>query len=60
VLDGAFAALSRQQRAVVVLHYLYGYTLDECSQYMGCRPGSARQHLARALSRLRETLNDAT
>lgn len=58
--DGAFAVLSRQQRAVVVLHYSYGYTLDECSKYMGCRPGSARQHLARALSHLRESLNDAT
>lgn len=58
--DAAFAALSRQQRAVVVLHYSYGYTLDECSQFMGCRPGSARQHLARALTHLRETLNDAT
>jgi RNA polymerase sigma factor (sigma-70 family) len=59
-LHAAFAVLSRQQRAVIVLHYLYGYTLDECSEYMGCRPGSARQHLARALSRLRENLNDGT
>ena len=59
-LDGAFALLSRQQRAVVVLHYSYGYTLDECSEFMGCRPGSARQHLARALSRLRERVNDDT
>jgi RNA polymerase sigma-70 factor (ECF subfamily) len=58
--DGAFAFLSRRQRAVVVLHYSYGYTLDECSQFMGCRPGTARQHLARALTHLRETLNDAT
>ena len=58
--DGAFAVLSRQQRAVVVLHYSYGYTLDECGEFMGCRPGSARQHLARALRRLRETIEDAT
>ena len=58
--DAAFALLSRRQRAVVVLHYSYGYTLDECSRFMGCRPGTARQHLARALSHLRETLNDAT
>ena len=54
------ALLSRRQRAVVVLHYSYGYTLDECSRFMGCRPGTARQHLARALTHLRETLNDAT
>jgi RNA polymerase sigma factor (sigma-70 family) len=58
--DGAFELLSRRQRAVVVLHYSYGYTLDECSRFMGCRPGTARQHLARALTHLRETLNDAT
>lgn len=56
--DEAFASLSRQQRAVVVLHYQYGYTLDECSVLMRCRPGSARQHLARALRRLRESWND--
>jgi RNA polymerase sigma factor (sigma-70 family) len=58
--DGAFSGLSRQQRAVVVLHYEYGYTLDECAHLMGCRPGSARQHLARALNHLREVLSDAT
>jgi len=57
--DDAFALLSRQQRAVVVLHFYYGYTLDECSRFMGCRPGSARQHLARALRHLREAINDA-
>ena len=57
--DGAFDALSRQQRAVVALHFYYGYTLDECSRLMGCRPGSARQHLARALRHLREVMNDA-
>jgi RNA polymerase sigma-70 factor (ECF subfamily) len=55
--DAAFAGLSRQQRAVVVLHFSYGYTLDECAHFMGCRPGSARQHLARALRHLREVLH---
>jgi len=56
--DGAFARLSRQQRAVVALHYYHGYTLDECARLMGCGPGSARQHLARALRRLRETIHE--
>jgi RNA polymerase sigma-70 factor, ECF subfamily len=56
--DAAFAGLSRQQRAAVVLHFSYGYTLDECAHFMGCRPGSARQHLARALRHLREVMND--
>lgn len=53
----AFQRLSRRQRAVVVLHYQYGYTLDECAELIGCRPGTARQHLARALRRLREKLS---
>jgi RNA polymerase sigma-70 factor (ECF subfamily) len=56
--DDAFDDLSKRQRAVVLLHYRYGYTLDECAELMGCRPGSARQHLARALRRLRENFND--
>jgi RNA polymerase sigma-70 factor (ECF subfamily) len=56
--DGAFARLSRRQRAVVSLHYYHGYTLDECAALLGCGPGSARQHLARALRRLRETIDD--
>jgi RNA polymerase sigma factor (sigma-70 family) len=56
--DVAFAVLSRQQRAAIVLHFSYGYTLDECAHLMGCRPGSVRQHLARALRHLREVMND--
>ncbi len=56
--DAAFAGLSRQQRAAIVLHFSYGYTLDECAHFMGCRPGSARQHLARARRHLREVMND--
>jgi RNA polymerase sigma-70 factor (ECF subfamily) len=55
--DGAFALLSRRQRAVVSLHYYHGYALDECATLLGCRPGSVRQHLARALRRLRETVD---
>jgi RNA polymerase sigma-70 factor (ECF subfamily) len=55
--DGALALLSRRQRAVVSLHYYHGYALDECATLLGCRPGSVRQHLARALRRLRETVD---
>jgi RNA polymerase sigma factor (sigma-70 family) len=55
--DAAFSGLSRQQRAVVALHFSHGYTLDECARLMGCRPGSARQHLARALRHLREVMH---
>jgi DNA-directed RNA polymerase specialized sigma24 family protein len=52
-----FACCSRRQRAVVVLHFFYGYTLDECAQILGCRPGTARSHLARALATMRRNMS---
>ncbi|MGC8461808.1 MAG: RNA polymerase sigma factor [Candidatus Dormibacteria bacterium] len=59
-LDRAFLHLSLQQRTVVVLHYHYGYTLDECAVLMGCATGTARSHLARALTIFRnEVRHDA-
>lgn len=48
--------LSPRQRAVVALHYVYGYTLDESAVALGCRPGTVRSHLNRALRNLREEL----
>jgi RNA polymerase sigma factor (sigma-70 family) len=56
-LDRGYRRLTRQQRAVVTLHYEYGYTLDECAVLIGCQPGTARSHLARALASLRKELN---
>jgi RNA polymerase sigma factor (sigma-70 family) len=56
-LDRGYRRLTRQQRAVVTLHYEYGYTLDECAALIGCQPGTARSHLARALASLRKELN---
>jgi RNA polymerase sigma-70 factor (ECF subfamily) len=58
-LDRAFRRLSRHQRAVVRLHYQDGYSLDECATLMRCRPGTARSHLARALTSLRQELANA-
>lgn len=58
-LARAYEALSTRQRAVIALHYHYGHTLDECARLMGCRPGTARSHLARALATLRSELDDA-
>ncbi len=52
-----FASCSRRQRAVVVLHFFHGYTLDECAQILGCRPGTARSHLARALATMRRSMS---
>jgi len=50
--------LSPQQRSVVALHYVYGFSLDECAQVMGCRAGTVRPHLHRALLKLREAYGD--
>jgi RNA polymerase sigma factor (sigma-70 family) len=58
-LDRGYRRLSRQQRAVVTLHYQYGYSIDECAELIGCRPGTARSHLARALASLRKELDHA-
>lgn len=56
-LDRAFYRLSRHQRAVIRLHYHDGYSLDECAGLMGCRPGTVRSHLSRALASLRQELS---
>ncbi len=44
--DKAFSTLTSRQRAVVVLHYHHGYTLDECADLMGRHPGTVRRHLS--------------
>ncbi len=55
----AYLRLSRKQRTAFALHFHHGYTLDECAALMGCRPGTARSHLARAVARLRKEMDDA-
>lgn len=57
-LIDACRRLSPRQRAVVILHYLYGYSLDECGPILGCRPGTVRPHLRRALEKLRTEYAD--
>jgi RNA polymerase sigma-70 factor (ECF subfamily) len=56
-LARAFDALTSRQRAVILLHYYSGYSLDKCAELMGCRPGTARSHLHRALTALREVMS---
>lgn len=56
-LDRVYPRLPVRQRAVLTLHYHYGYSLDETAALMGCRPGTARSHLARALATLRRELD---
>lgn len=55
----ACRTLSARQRSVVLLHYMYGFTLDECAEIIGCRPGTVRPHLRRALVKLREAYSDS-
>ena len=55
-LHRAFSRLSCQQKAVVSLHYMSGFTVTECAQLMGCSAGAAASHLSRALAKLRVEL----
>jgi RNA polymerase sigma-70 factor (ECF subfamily) len=58
-VDRAFRRLSPPQRAVITLHLYYGFTVNECAALLGCRPGTARSHLGRAMTKLRKELSDA-
>lgn len=57
-LRRAFRSLSARQRAAFVLHHVDGYTLEEFAHLLGCRPGTARSHLGRAITKLRRELAD--
>jgi RNA polymerase sigma-70 factor, ECF subfamily len=57
--DRAFARLSARQRAVFALHVEHGYTVDECARLIGCRAGTARSHLGRAVASLRKEMSNA-
>jgi len=50
---GRIAALPPKQRAAVVLRYYENRTDDEIAQVLGCRAGTVRSHLSRALGVLR-------
>ena len=55
----AYNSLSPPQRAMVTLHLHDGYTVVECAAMLGCRPGTARSHLGRAVAKLRKELPNA-
>ena len=54
--DGAMRALSGQQRAAVLLVHGYGLTLAETAVVLGCGISTVRNHVERALKRLRSAL----
>ena len=55
-LEQAFAALSTEHRAVVVLHHYLGLGLDEIAGVVGVPAGTARSRLHYALLKLRGAL----
>jgi RNA polymerase sigma-70 factor (ECF subfamily) len=52
----AIAALSEQQRTVVVLVHGYGYRQTEVAQILGITASTVHEHLVRGLDQLRLTL----
>jgi RNA polymerase sigma-70 factor, ECF subfamily len=58
-VDRAYRRLSIRQRAAITLNYSYGYSVEESADFMGCRPGTVRTHVARGLASLRKELGDA-
>ncbi len=55
-LDEALEKLSEKQREVFLGCHEQGQTLDEVASRLGMAPGTARSHLHRALSALRDWL----
>lgn len=55
-LDGAFAALSAEQRTVIALHYGAELSISEAADSMGVAAGTAKSRLSAALRRLRSAV----
>jgi RNA polymerase sigma-70 factor (ECF subfamily) len=58
-LERAFASLSTEHRAVVVLHHYLGLGLDEIATIVGVPHGTARSRLHYALLKLRSAIEAA-
>jgi RNA polymerase sigma-70 factor, ECF subfamily len=58
-LEQAFASLTTEQRAVVVLHHYLGLGLDEIAAIVGVPHGTARSRLHYALLKLRSAIEAA-
>ncbi len=57
-LLGALAALTERDREVVVLRHVVGLSVGETAAVLGCREGTVKSRLARALERLRTVLGE--
>jgi RNA polymerase sigma-70 factor (ECF subfamily) len=58
LLSWAFGRLPVEQRAVVVLHYYVGLSLNEVSAALGIPAGTARSRLHTALVSMRRRIVD--
>ncbi len=57
-LRGALAALDERDRTVLGLRYLLDLSEREMGAVLGCRPGTVKSRLSRALARLREEVGE--
>ena len=56
-LERGFRRLDLDQRAVLVMHYYLGFSLDEAAIVLGVPPGTARSRLHRATIAMRAALD---
>lgn len=59
VVRRALADLSQRQRAVLVLRYYLGYTVDETAAALGLAPGTVMSNSMRGLERMRRSLGSS-
>ncbi len=56
-LERVFVRLDTDQRAVIVLHYYLGYSLDDAAEVLGVPRGTVRSRLHRATQTMRAALD---
>ena len=59
-IERGFRRLDPDQRAVIVLHYYLGLSLDEAADALGIPPGTVRSRLHRATQAMRAALDADT
>ena len=57
-IRAALLTVSPKQRAVLVLRYYAGLSVEETAEVLGAHPGTVKSHTARGLAKLREALAD--
>lgn len=59
-VDQLLAPLTEPQREAIVLRHIVGLPIREVALTMACPVGTAKSHVSRGLSELRQTLTEAT